>query len=104
MRTKTPKRQTPAKRPPQKNRLAREGWASPHVFDGIAYPPLEDASSWYSTAEAIAKLGLTAKTVRKYADEGMIESKRHGYYKLFSKRDVDALAEASPSSSRRSRK
>lgn len=90
-RTRKPARKS---RPPQKNRVAREGWKFPHVFDGVSYPPIADPAAWVSTTEAAAMLGVSLKTVKKYlvGDSPVLSSKRHGYFRLVKRADVVALA------------
>lgn len=50
-----------------------------------------DAENWISPAEAAAILGVTTKTVARFADAGKIRSIRPGSHRRYLGEDVAAL-------------
>jgi excisionase family DNA binding protein len=77
-----------------KNRSARDGWGAGHFFESVWYGPVEDPGAWYSIPEVVALLGVSIKTVKKMVSTKKLASKRHGYYRLVSKLDVDKFMRA----------
>ena len=55
-----------------------------------------DAEAWLSPAEAATALGVTVKTVARWADEGRIRSARPGAHRRYRVADVEALIAQEP--------
>lgn len=55
-----------------------------------------DAEEWLSPAEAAAALGVTVKTVSRWADAGRIRMSRPGAHRRYVAADVAALIAQEP--------
>lgn len=55
-----------------------------------------NAEEWLTPAEAAAALGVTVRTVARWADEGRIRSARPGAHRRYVEADVSALIAREP--------
>lgn len=59
-------------------------------------PTILDAGSWMTPAAAAATLGVSTKTVSRWADDGRIRVLRPGLHRRYHAADIAALISAEP--------
>lgn len=70
---------------------AREAWPVRHGGATIETPDLSDRSN-YSISDLSAEFGVTARALRFYEDQGLIDPDRLGLTRIYSRRDRARLA------------
>lgn len=70
---------------------AARPWNEPHIWRGQCVPSIADPNEWFSVKQAAAYLGVYRTTILKYDQQGTLERRQHGKWRLVSKASLDAL-------------